>query len=214
MSLIQLKYGETSLPLEYDASKFAILQSTQTPNALSDVEINQRLDSPIDSPPLEELVQPGETVLLVVPDATRSTGAGQIVNLLVRRLIASGSAPHEIRIIFATGIHRKVTEEEKTAILTPFIAQRIKMLDHDARDLVQNIKLGETSTGIPIELNRALVEHDHVVLIGGVSFHYFAGFTGGRKLICPGLASSRTVSTARRFRSYPSASACRGRTHP
>ena len=56
------------------------------------------------------------------------------------------------------------------------------------------VRLGETSSGIPIELNRALVEHDHVIIIGGVTFHYFAGFTGGRKLICPGLASTRTIS--------------------
>ena len=106
-------------------------------------------------------------------------GRGQIVNLVVRRLIANGTAAHEIRIIFATGIHRKVTEAEKAAILTPFIAQRIKTLDHDPRDLMQLVTLGSTSGGIPIELNRALVDHDHVVLVGGVSFHYFAGFTGG-----------------------------------
>ena len=199
MALIQLKYGETSLPFEYDPSQFQLLEPKPTDAPLSDAEINARLDSPINTHPLEELVQPGETVLIVVPDATRSTAAGQIVNLLVRRLIANGSAPNEIRIIFATGIHRKVSEEEKHAILTPFIAQRIKTLDHDARDLAGNINFGETSTGIPIELNRALVEHDHVVLVGGVSFHYFAGFTGGRKLICPGLASSRTVSATHKL---------------
>ena len=143
---------------------------------------------------LEEIVNVGDTVLIVVPDATRQTACGQIVNLVVRRLIANGTAPHDIRIIFATGIHRKVTEAEKAAILTPFIAQRIKTLGHDPRDLMQLIRIGETSGGIPIELNRALVEHDHVITVGGVSFHYFAGFTGGRKLICPGLASARTIS--------------------
>jgi nickel-dependent lactate racemase len=191
---IDLKYGRSVVPFAFDEDRFTILEAQSLHTALSDVELNQKLDSPIDSSPLEEIVKAGETVLLVVPDATRQTAAGQIVNLLVRRLIANGSAPHEIRIIFATGIHRKVTEAEKSAILTPFIAQRIKTLDHDARDLAQIVRLGETSGGIPIELNRALLEHDHIVLVGGVSFHYFAGFTGGRKLVCPGLASSRTVS--------------------
>lgn len=102
--------------------------------------------------------------------------------------------PHEIACIFAVGIHRPVTEAEKLEILTPFIVQRIKTLEHNARDLAGNIKFGETKRGIPIELNRALTEYDHVILIGGINFHYFAGFTGGRKLICPGLGSTRTIS--------------------
>ncbi len=194
MASIDLKYGDASVPFEYDPSQFDILAAPEQRHSLTDVELNEKLDHPIDSPPLEDLVKPGESVLIAVPDATRAAAAGQIVNLLVRRLIANGSAPHEIRIIFATGIHRKVTEEEKHSILTPFIAQRIKTLDHDPRDLMQIVKFGETFGGIPIELNRALVEHDHVVLVGGVTFHYFAGFTGGRKLVCPGLGSSRTVS--------------------
>ena len=102
--------------------------------------------------------------------------------------------PNEIACIFAVGIHRPVTESEKLEILTPFIVQRIKTLDHNARDLAGNIRLGETKRRIPIELNRALTEYDHVILIGGINFHYFAGFTGGRKLICPGLGSTRTIS--------------------
>lgn len=199
MPNIDLKYGRSTIPFEYDAERFEILGQDSVKPGLSDVEIGERLDSPIDSAPIEEIVNPGDAVLIVVPDATRQTACGQVVNLLVRRLIAGGTAPHEIRIIFATGIHRKVTEAEKAAILTPFIAQRIKTLVHDPRDLMQLIQLGETSGGIPIELNRALVEHDHVIIIGGVSFHYFAGFTGGRKLVCPGLASARTVSATHKL---------------
>nr|MBA2736104.1 nickel-dependent lactate racemase [Pyrinomonadaceae bacterium] len=157
-------------------------------------EIGARFDNPVGSKTIEEIIQPNETVLIVVPDATRQTASGQIVNLLVRRLIAGGTMPFEISIIFATGIHRRVTDEEKRELLTPFIAQRIKTLDHNPRDLAQIISFGETGSGIPIQLNRALTEHDHTIIIGGVTFHYFAGFTGGRKLICPGLASSRTIS--------------------
>jgi len=113
---------------------------------------------------------------------------------LVRRLIANGTAVSDISIIFATGIHRRVTETEKQHLLTPFIAQRIKTIDHDAGNPLKAFRVGETSGGIPVELNWTLTEFDHVVLIGGVAFHYFAGFTGGRKLICPGLASSRTIA--------------------
>src|SRR4029079_8141590 len=107
--------------------------------------IGEKLDNPIDSPVLDNIVAPAQTVLIVVPDATRQTASGQVVNLVVRRLIANGTAAHDIRIIFATGIHRKVTDAEKAAILTPFIVQRIKTLDHDPRDLAALIRVGETS---------------------------------------------------------------------
>jgi nickel-dependent lactate racemase len=194
MAQIDLRYGRGAVPFEYDDSRFEILGSDDASMPLSDIQIGQKLDEPLDSPPLEELVRPGQTVLVAVPDATRQTASGEIVNLLVRRLIANGTAAGDIRIIFATGIHRKVTAEEKAAILTPFIAQRIRTIDHEPRDLAGLVRIGRTSTGIPVEVNRAVVEHDHVILVGGVTFHYFAGFTGGRKLICPGLASSRTIS--------------------
>lgn len=194
MPTIQLKYGNSNLPFEYDEHNFAVLGDLKDEKPLTDVEIGERLDNPIDSLPLEDIVKDNETVLFVVPDATRQVAAGEIVNLLIRRLIANGTMPYNIRIIFAVGIHRPVTEAEKETILTPFINQRIKTLEHNARGLGDIIKLGETPNGIPVELNRALKEHDHIILVGGITFHYFAGFTGGRKLICPGLGSSRTIS--------------------
>lgn len=199
MQNIELKYGKSSISLDYDENCFDILGNEKQIASLSDADVNAKLDDPINSKPLEDIVKQGESVLIVVPDATRQTASGQIVNLLVRRLIANGTMPFDIRIIFATGIHRHVTEAEKEIILTPFIAQRIKTLNHNARDLVQIVRLGETADNIPIELNRALIEHDHVIIIGGITFHYFAGFTGGRKLICPGLASSRTIAATHRL---------------
>ena len=199
MPTIDLKYGNTFVPFEYDETRFEILgvETGQVP--LSDAEIGKKLDAAIGTNSVDEIVGPGESVLIVVPDATRRTGCASVINLLVRRLIANGTQPSDITIIFATGIHRKVTEDEKASILTPFIAQRIKTLDHDPRDLARLSRLGETSGGIPVELNRALVENDHIILIGGVSFHYFAGFSGGRKLICPGLASSKTISATHKL---------------
>lgn len=193
MPQIALKYGKSVIPLNFDEDRFSVLGHEAGREPLTDVQIGEKLDQPIGTELLEDIVSPGETVLFVVPDATRQTGAGQIVNLLVRRLIAAGTEPQNISIIFATGIHRRVTEEEKAEILTPFIAQRIKTLHHDATNPIRNFRVGETSGGIPVELDWRLTEFDHVVLVGGINFHYFAGFTGGRKLVCPGLASAKTV---------------------
>ncbi len=199
MAATELKYGDSHFFFEFDDERFRILDTGTARPTLTDLEIGERLANPIGSQTLEEFVEPGEKVLIVVPDATREVACGQVINMVVRRLIANGTAPFDISIIFATGIHRRVTDEEKKAILTPFIYQRVKSFDHSPRDIAHLVRLGETSGGIPIELNRALVENDKVILIGGIAFHYFAGFTGGRKLICPGLASSKTVSATHKL---------------
>ena len=140
-----LKYGRSTIPFLSD--RFEILETTAEQPRLSDAQLSEKLDSPIDSKTLEELVEPGETVLFVVPDATRRTACGQVINLLVRRLIANGTTPHEMSAIFATGIHRPVTADEKDEILTPFISQRLKTLDHNPRDLMHIMRVGETAAG-------------------------------------------------------------------
>jgi lactate racemase len=195
MASIRLGFGRGAVPFDYDESRFRVLAPPEQRGvrALSDAEIGERLDNPIASRPLWEILSAGDSVLIVVSDATRATASAQIVNLLVRRLIESGIAPFDIRIIFATGIHRAVTGDEKRELLSPFIVQRIRTLDHDAYDPQAHMELGTTAGGTPVEVNRALKEHTHVILTGAVGFHYFAGFTGGRKSVCPGLASARTV---------------------
>ena len=191
---MELGYGANSIAFGYDEARHEVLAPDDGQvQPLSDSEIGASLDTPIDSPPLEEIVPAGESVLIVVSDATRATGSAQIVNLLVRRVIQAGVAASDIAIIFATGIHRAPTEKEKRELLTPFIAQRIRIIDHDAYDPARLIPLGMTDRGTPVEVNRALKDYSRVILTGAVGFHYFAGFTGGRKSICPGLASAQTI---------------------
>ena len=193
MSTIQLGYGRDSISFDYDDARFDILVPNHESRPITDGEIGAAIDNPIDSPPLEDLIVPGDSVLLVASDATRSTGSAQIINVLVRRLLQGGVATSNIAIIFATGIHRPVREAEKAELLTPFIAQRIHTINHDAYDPAALVQIGTSSNGSPIEVNRALTEFSKIILTGGVGFHYFAGFTGGRKSICPGLASAQTI---------------------
>jgi nickel-dependent lactate racemase len=194
MSTTKLGYGRGSISFDYDSAQFNVLAPTASEQLpLSDAEIGAALDTPIESPALEELIAPGDSVLIVASDATRATGSAQIINLLVRRLIQAGVAPSDIAIIFATGIHRAVTAEEKIELLTPFIAQRVRTIDHNAYDPSQLVQVGTTERGIPVKVNRALKDFSKVILTGAVSFHYFAGFTGGRKAVCPGLASAQTI---------------------
>jgi len=151
MPIIELGYGRSPIKFEYNSSRFDVLAPIEeTAHPLSDVEIGAALDTPIDSLPLDDLIRTGDSVLIVVSDATRATGSAQIVNLLVRRLIQNGIAPGEIAIIFATGIHRAVRPDEKAELLTPFIAQRIRTIDHDAYDATQLIQIGVMEGGTPI----------------------------------------------------------------
>jgi nickel-dependent lactate racemase len=194
MTQIELAYGRRSVEFSFDEARFSVVTTNETPRSpLKDFEIGVALDDSIASPPIDELVSSDDSVLIVVSDATRATGSAQIVNLLVRRLVQAGVSPARMAVIFATGIHRPVTEKEKVELLTPFIVQRLQVLAHDAYDQTKLSTFGTTESGVTVELNSALKEFSRVFVTGGVTFHYFAGFTGGRKSICPGLASAKTI---------------------
>lgn len=194
MTEIQIPYGKDSQSFSVDQNCFQVIGKDSLPQPpLTELEIGEALDAPIESSSLEELFAAGDSVLIVVSDATRATASAQIVNLLVRRLIQCGVSPSGLGIVFATGIHRNVTPEERLELLTPFIAQRVRTIDHAASDPSAMVLFGTTERGTPIELNRSLKDFSHVVITGAIGFHYFAGFTGGRKSICPGLASKRTI---------------------
>ena len=135
MTEIELAYGQSSFKFVYDASQFSVLTNdSASERPLSDIEIGEVFDSPIASPPLEDLIGTDDSVLIVVSDATRATASHQIVNLLVRRLVQNGVSPANLAVIFATGIHRSVTDQEKMELLTPFIVQRLRIIGHDAYD--------------------------------------------------------------------------------
>ena len=190
---IELSYGRGQLEFNFDTTRFEVITTDNHESLLSDFEIGAAFDAPIASPPVDEIVSSDDSVLIVVSDATRATASAQVVNLLVRRLVQSGVSPARMAVIFATGIHRPVTEKERVELLTPFIVQRLRIIQHDAYDPSKLSKLGTTETGVAVELNSALREFSRVFLTGGITFHYFAGFTGGRKSICPGLASAKTI---------------------
>lgn len=196
-SEIELPYGRSAVTFSWEADRFSIISdasASETP--LTDFAAGAAFDAPLGSPPLDEIVDSNDSVLIVVSDATRPTASGQIVNLLVRRLVQMGVSPARMAVIFATGIHRPVTEQEQRELLTPFIVQRLQILQHDAHDPNKLTSFGTTENGDEIELSSALREYSRIILTGGINFHYFAGFTGGRKSICPGLGSAKTIEAS------------------
>lgn len=194
MTEIRLGYGRRTSNFSFDEARFSVVTTNgDRDSPLTDFQIGAALDAPIASPPIDEIVDSNDSVLIVVSDATRATASAQVVNLLVRRLVQCGVSPSSMAVIFATGIHRPVTEKEKLELLSPFLVQRLQVLAHDAYDPAKLTTFGTTASGVTVDLNRALKDFSRVFLTGGITFHYFAGFTGGRKSICPGLASAKTI---------------------
>jgi lactate racemase len=135
--------------------------------------------------------RPGEKVVIVTSDVTRPTGSDIYLPRLVSRLNAVGIGDHDIEIVIALGIHRKQTGPEHKKIVGELYG-RIKVTDHECDDPGELVYLGDTARGIPVELNRRVAEAQRLILTGSVTFHYFAGFGGGRKSMLPGVSSRRS----------------------
>lgn len=194
LAKISLPYAKQSIDFKYDPKQFSpLVTSTSDYQPLSQTDILVAMANPIDGQPLEEIIDIGENVAITVSDTTRATGSQQVIPLLVARLLQCGLKLDNISILFSTGIHRQLTEKEKRFLITDEIFDSVKHYDHNPEDNTNLIYLEDTSYGTPVELNRHLLDVDHIILTGSIGFHYFAGFSGGRKSILPGLASSRAI---------------------
>lgn len=190
MSEVALKYAQTQLTARLPGAR---LLTATTPAHLPDPmeAVRSALANPIDSPPLAEIVNPGEQVVIVTSDITRYTGSEVYLPILVDELNRAGIPDRDIAIVIALGIHRKQTAEEHRKILGPLFG-RIRVYDHDCDAPDQLVDLGQTGSGLPVQINRRVVEADRVIVTGTAGLHYFAGFGGGRKSLVPGVASRAT----------------------
>lgn len=190
VTMHSLAFGSDTL--EFDLPGADLLQvpepkSTTPPQDL----IDSALRNPIGSPPLEQLVRPGEKVAIVTSDITRYTGSEFYLPLLFDRLVAAGIHTEDILLVIGLGIHRKQSAAEHRKIAGSLFG-RIRIEDHECDDPAKLVDLGFTDDGLPAQINRSVVEADRVIVTGTVGVHYFAGFGGGRKGLVPGVASRQT----------------------
>jgi nickel-dependent lactate racemase len=192
--IVNLGYGARQIPFRFDPQQFRVLARHDTKSApLTDADLHAALDAPINSARLEQVIKPHERVVIVVPDATRAARVDRIAPLLVERLNRHGLSDPQISFLIGGGIHRAPTTEEIYSILGPSLPGRIEVHPHDANDATSHASLGTTARGTPVVLNRRLIEADRVIVIGAISLHYIAGFSGGRKAILPGCAAERSI---------------------
>jgi lactate racemase len=161
-----------------------------------EVALDEALARPIASPPLAELVQPGDKVAIACPDYHRLwVQARRWLPLVVRALNRAGIPDRDITVIIANGTHGKPSYTGTLAILGEDFPPGVRVVNHDARDPSMLRYLGKTPYGTPVWVNRHAVEADHVILTGAVVPHTFAGYGGGRKAVLPGMSGIKTILT-------------------
>lgn len=154
--------------------------------------VRQALDAPIASPRLEDLAKGKRTAVVITSDHTRPVPSRVIMPQILARL-RLGNPALSITILVATGFHRATTREELVAKLGEDIVADEKIIVHDSGDATALTDAGTLPSGGRLLVNRLVMEADLVVAEGFIEPHFFAGFSGGRKSILPGVVSRETV---------------------
>lgn len=155
--------------------------------------VAEGLGNPVGSPPLRELVGRGKRVLLLSDDNTRNTPVREILPGLLAELAAGGLRDADLTLMVALGTHRPMTPEELELKFGPGVGERFRVLQHRFDRPEELVDLGRTPLGTEIQVNRAVVEADVVIGLGQTVPHRVAGFSGGSKIVQPGVCGSVTT---------------------
>ncbi len=192
---VKMRYGRQGLDIELpDDINTQVLHLNPVPQ-LTDPgkQLAEGLQYPIGTPPLAELAAGRSDACIVISDITRPVPNQLLVAPLLAILESAGLSRDDILILVATGLHREATEAEVVAMLGPEIAANCRVESHQARDRASQVHLGTTPGGIPVLIDRRYVEADLKIIVSLVEPHLFAGYSGGRKAICPGLSAIETI---------------------
>lgn len=176
-----------------EAVRFAgLLLAEEPPAGDADALLERALANPHGCPRLSELAKGRKTAGIMVSDATRAVATARVLPHVVGELLNAGLSLDDIVIVVAIGVHRPATEKEMLSIAGEY-AGRIRVENHDPYDRTKLANLGVTSYGTAVEVNKTICDSDLRIAIGKVEPHEFAGFSGGRKSVLPGVAGERTI---------------------
>ena len=190
--LVDLAYGRDGLTVDLPDDRTTVIEPVYVPG-VPDQEgaLLSAIRNPIGTPPLRQLVQSDQTVAISVCDVTRPMPSATVLPVLLRDL--SHVPDEQIVVLVATGTHRSNTADELMRMLGRHVTENYRVENHSAFDEAGLVRVGETPDGIPIWLNRNWVESDVRITTGFAEPHFFAGFSGGPKMVAPGLAGLETV---------------------
>jgi nickel-dependent lactate racemase len=158
--------------------------------------LRQALEHPIGAKPLAELARGRRDAVIVISDRTRPVPNALLLPPILDALRRGGLEPAAVTVQVATGLHRPCSDAELSEMLGSELARSLRIVQHDARDAAAHADLGRTLGGIPILIDRFFLESDLRIVTGLIEPHLMAGYSGGRKGVCPGLAAVETVRVA------------------
>jgi lactate racemase len=186
------KHGlKVTIPDQYQCQVLDWKSAPALPDPVAVLE--QAMDHPAAGPPLATVIAGKKSAAISVCDITRPAPNSVVLPPLLKRLEAGGIARQNITIMIATGLHRAATEAEIRQIVGPEIAATYTIVNHDARKREQHRHLGVTRSGTPVWIDERFISADLHLSLGFIEPHLMLGFSGGRKLIAPGLAAQETI---------------------
>ena len=188
-------FGRNGLGLELpEGFRYQVLEArSAVPLADPAAAIEEALDHPIAGPPLQQLASGKRSAAISVCDITRPAPNRKVLPPLLARLEKAGMARERITILIATGLHRPATEAEIEEICGERVAGKYRVVNHHARQLAEHNYLGDTASGTPVFIDERFISADLHITLGFIEPHLMLGFSGGRKLIAPGLAGEETI---------------------
>ena len=193
---INMKYGKTGLPLDLpDDLDVTLIQKKAMP-VLKDPEgaIKAAFANPVNAKALREEAKGCRSCCILICDITRPVPNGLILTPLIKELIEAGIAPDSITVLVATGLHRPNEGDELRELVgSDWVLDTVNVANHFARRDDDHEYLGTTSGGIEVRLDRRFVQADLRIVVGLVEPHFMAGYSGGRKIVAPGVAHEKTI---------------------
>jgi nickel-dependent lactate racemase len=211
---VKLLYGRGSIDLTLpEAATAHVIQKPEFPPAASAEKVlATAMENPVGSEKLESLCNGCRTACILICDITRPVPNSVFLQPMIRTMMAQGIDASNITVLVATGLHRPNEGEELAELVgDEWVLETVKVVNHFAMNDEDHVDLGPTTTrGTPVKLNRLFVEADLRIATGLVEPHFMAGYSGGRKVIAPGVAHHETIRTfhSARFMEDPAATQC------
>src|SRR5262245_1951469 len=189
---VNLAYGQGHLTVELPKDRTTIIAPSHAAGLGDErAAVINALENPIGSRPLPQIIKPGDKVCISFTDITRATPNDRLIPWLLRYL---AHVPKEnITLLNQLGTHRPNSQAELGKMLTPAVVRDYRVLNHEPENPAAHVQFGTTRDGTPALINRHVAEADVRIVTGFIEPHFFAGFSGGIKGICPGTAALPTV---------------------
>ncbi|HET7784540.1 MAG TPA: nickel-dependent lactate racemase [Myxococcales bacterium] len=210
---IELSFGRGTLPVDLPAGlEVTVIRKPAMP-VLQDAgaAVRAALDRPVGARPLIEEARGKKSACILICDVTRPVPNALLLQPIVRDLMAAGMPAAGITVLVATGLHRPNLGAELDELVgDPWVQETVRVENHYARNDEDHLDLGFTPSGTPVKLDRRFVQAELKLVTGLVEPHFMAGYSGGRKVIAPGVAHRDTITTfhSERFMSNPRAENC------